>query len=158
MHKDVFVFKGTDITEAFESHHISFQPAELLKTFYVRDAADPRNYFFTYENGFYQTLKKRVAKKLETVDKSVTWKSKMIHDINLVALFIFAILANRTENSLMIVLWNLLAAQSLAWTVNFSHNFAHQADNWRRYSMNISLITWRDFRVFHILVRIFFIF
>lgn len=123
-----------------------------MKQFYVSDAEDPRNYFFTYNNGFYQTLKKRVAIKLKTIDKSVVWKSKLIHDVNLVALFLFAILANRTENFTMIVLWNLLAAQSLAWTVNFSHNFVHQADNWRRYSMNLSLITWRDFRVFHILV------
>jgi positive regulator of sigma E activity len=83
----------------------------------------------------------------------VVWKSKLIHDVNLVALFVFAILANRVENQMMIVILNLLAGQSLAWTVNFSHNFAHQADNWRRYSMNLSLITWRDFRVFHILVR-----
>lgn len=149
-----FSLQGTDITEAFESHHISSKPSQKLKDFYVGEADDPRNYFLTYsENGFYRTLKKRISQKIKTIDKSVLWKSKLIHDVNLAALFVFAVLANRTQSPLMIIIWNLLAAQSLAWTVNFSHNFAHQADNWRRYSMNISLITWRDFRVFHVLVR-----
>jgi hypothetical protein len=127
----------------------------MLENFFVSDAKAPRNYFFTYnDDGFYQTLKKRVAEKLKTVDKSPLETTKLIHDLNLAALFILAVLANRTQSSLMVVVWNFLAALSLAWTVNISHNFAHQADNWRRYSMNISLMTWRDFRVLHVLVSI----
>lgn len=148
------IFQGTDITEAFESHHISQKPREFLKTFYVRDAVDPRNYFFTYdETGFYQTLKKRVASKLKTVDTSVIWKSRFIHDVNLFGLFFAAIMMNRSESQHLFLFWNFLAAQFLAWSVNFSHNFLHQADNWRMLTTNISLLNWRDCRVSHVLVR-----
>lgn len=150
-----FNFQGTDITEAFESHHLSSKPVELLNQFYVADARDPRNYFYTYDkDGFYQTLKKRVAKKLSTIDQEESkWKPKLIHDVNLFVMFLTAILANRCDDPINASILYLISAQSLAWVVNFSHNFAHQKDNWRMKSMNLSLVTWRDFRVFHVLVR-----
>lgn len=125
-------FQGTDITEAFESHHITPKASKLLNDFYVREAVDPRNYFFTYsDSGFYRTLKKRVAEKLKTIDTTVTLKSRFIHDVNLFLLFFAAIMMNRSESNFWFLTWNLIAAQSLAWSTNFSHNFIHQADNWR---------------------------
>lgn len=153
---DFIFFQGTDITEAFESHHISSEPEEILERYFVGDSKEQRNYFFTYdENGFYRTLKKRVADKLKSIDRSITWKSKFIHDINLLALFVATIIMSRSDDQIKFVISTLLAAQFLAWSANFSHNFAHQADNWRMYTANISLITWRDFRVFHVLVSFF---
>ncbi|CRL02330.1 CLUMA_CG015108, isoform A [Clunio marinus] len=146
------VTQGTDITEAFESHHLSTKPEKLLPKYFVREAKYPRNYFLTYdENGFYRTLKKRVEEKLKSIDKSVTWKSRWVHDINLFVLFVSAIMANRTENKFLHKLWIVIAAQCFAWCAMFSHNFFHQADNWRMYTSNISLVSWRDYRVFHIL-------
>lgn len=146
-------YQGTDITAAFESHHITPKAGELLERFYVSDATDPRNYFYTFhEHGFYQTLKRRIALKLETVDKSVTWKSRAIHDVNLAAFFISSLMAHRTDDQITFIAWVLLAAQFLAWTASFSHNFLHQADNWRMYTSNLSFITWRDCRVSHVLV------
>lgn len=54
--------QGTDITELFETHHISGKPEMLLRNFYVKEAKEPRNYKITFsEDGFYKTLKKKVA-------------------------------------------------------------------------------------------------
>ena len=146
-------FQGTDITEAFESHHITPKAGDVLKNYYVREAVDPRNYFFTYdENGFYRTLKKRITEKLKTVDTNVTSKSKLIHDINLVALYLAAVMMARSDDPNWFLFWNIIAGQCLSWSFNFSQNFAHQADNWRMYCSNIALINWRDFRIYHILV------
>lgn len=153
MIKRFCLLQGTDITEAFESHHISPKAGELLNNFFVADATESRNYHFTYdENGFYKTLKRRIGAKLKTFESRVTWKSRMIHDVNLFVLFVAAILMIRTEVPLMFIVWTLLASQCLAWSANFSHNFLHQADNWRMYTANISLVTWRDYRASHVLV------
>ncbi|KAJ9597575.1 hypothetical protein L9F63_011576, partial [Diploptera punctata] len=40
--------KGTDITEAFECHHISVTASLLLKHFHVRRATSPRNSPYTF--------------------------------------------------------------------------------------------------------------
>lgn len=61
--------KGTDITELFEAHHLSSLPASLIDSYKVRDAMNERIYTLTmHENGFYQTLKRRVRDKLPTID------------------------------------------------------------------------------------------
>lgn len=149
-------FQGTDITEAFESHHITPKAGELLKDFYVSDAVDPRNYFITHDkNGFYQTLKKRVAEKLKTIDHEKTQNSKLIHDLILFTTFFSAIMMARSENQVMLIVWALISAQCLAWLANISQNFVHQTDNWRMYTANISVVTWRELRVFHVLVSCF---
>lgn len=126
----------------------------MLKDFYVKEANDPRNYFFTYEqDGFYQTLKTRVAAKLKAKDNSLVQNSKIIHDVNLFALFFAAVMMNRCEDNKWYLMWTFLAAQFLAWSANISHNFIHKADNWRMYTANLSLVPWRDYRVSHVLVR-----
>lgn len=62
--------QGTDITEAFEVHHINYAKAEsLLQDYRVRDTKLPRNFKFTFkETGFYRTLRRRVAEQLKTID------------------------------------------------------------------------------------------
>lgn len=79
--------------------------------------------------------------------------SKVIHDVNLFALFFAAVMMNRCEDNQWFIVWTLLAAQFLAWSANISHNFIHKADNWRMYTANLSLMPWRDHRVSHVLVR-----
>lgn len=63
--------QGTDITESFEVHHIHTERVEpVLAKFYIRDAKQPRNIKLTFhENGFYRTLKRRIADKLQTIDR-----------------------------------------------------------------------------------------
>lgn len=73
-------FQGTDITEAFEVHHINYAKAEhLLQDYRVRDAKHPRNFKFTFkETGFYRTLRRRVAEKLKTINvKQAEMKTKV---------------------------------------------------------------------------------
>lgn len=71
--------KGVDITEEFETHHLYGKAEPLLKKYYVRDAKSPRNYKFTYaENGFYRTLKRRVADMLPDLDH----KPKKVSDVS----------------------------------------------------------------------------
>ena len=143
------------MTETFESHHITEKASLVLKKFYVREASEPRNYKFLYpEDGFYRTLKRRVAEKMKENPKAFgvdKWKSKLIADVNLIALFVFSILAARVESTVMKVLLTLVASQCMAWCANFAHNFMHQKDNWRMYAANIPLINYKDFRVYHVM-------
>lgn len=58
--------KGQDITEAVESHHV-FQDRlkPYLRKYKICDTVKPRNSRLTFdEDGFYVTLRKRVATKL----------------------------------------------------------------------------------------------
>lgn len=61
--------EGCDITEQFETHHLTSKANQLIGKFYVRDAALPRNYKLTFnDDGFYRTLKRRVADQLNDLD------------------------------------------------------------------------------------------
>lgn len=63
--------QGTDITELFETHHINGKAKLLLSNFYVRDADKPRNSRLTFtDDGFYQSLKTKLADYLTVVNKS----------------------------------------------------------------------------------------
>lgn len=71
--------KGTDITEAFEIHHIYPElPEKLLEKYKIRVATEPRNFKFTFkDDGFYRTFKRKVAEKLRTIDRSPEQTSKV---------------------------------------------------------------------------------
>lgn len=79
--------EGTDITEAFEVHHVYAEKAEkLLDNFYVREATQPRNFKLTFnENGFYRTFKRRAAEKLLTVNRTPELISKVLLKFRLIA-------------------------------------------------------------------------
>lgn len=70
---------GTDITEAFEVHHIYTERVEqVLAKFYVRQAARPRNVKLTFHaTGFYRTLKRRIGEQLLTIDRRPEFHSKV---------------------------------------------------------------------------------
>jgi cytochrome b involved in lipid metabolism len=70
--------KGTDITEAFEAHHLTKTPETMLPKFRVRSAAQPRLYKFTFaEDGFYRTLKRKVSEQLKAMDHSSESSTKV---------------------------------------------------------------------------------
>lgn len=145
--------QGTDVTEAFESYHITDKASQVLPKFFVRDASKPRNYKFTFnENGFYRKLKRRAAKKLESLDRHCIWKSKLISDINLCFVFLFAIATIRVESLWFKIISILLCAQCSSWLLILSHNFMHQRNNWRMYTSCLVSSNWRDWRVFHAIV------
>lgn len=138
--------KGIDITEQFETHHIKGTAEDILKKFYVRDAAQPRNYIFTFkDDGFYRTLKKKVAAQIDDVDKRPIRISNIISDLALGLIFTSAVLAVKDENFYLAVLSGLF----LSFMVVISHNFFHQKDNWRMFCFNLTLLNYREWRVSH---------
>lgn len=142
--------QGTDITEAFECYHIADRANKVLSKYFIRSATEPRNYKLTfYDHGFYRTLKRKVAKSLETIGFNQTWKSKCYMDAVLISLFCTSIIATRTQDSFVSIFMTLAAGQFMAWLNTLSHNFIHQKDNWRMYAANIPLTGWRDWRIFH---------
>lgn len=65
--------QGTDITEMFESHHMSERAENMLPKFHIRSAKSPRNSLLTFKNdGFYRTLKRRVRDELK--ETGPTWQ------------------------------------------------------------------------------------
>lgn len=125
----------------------------LLGKFYVKDADQPRNYRLTYkEDGFYRTLKNRVAAKLPSLDKSDLSKSKFYLDGIVCGFFLASIMAVKAEWIFSRIFYILIASQCVGWMNAAAHNFAHQRNNWRMYAANFVLVGWRDWRVFHGLV------
>lgn len=70
----IILLQGTDITEAFETHHMNLEKSEsVLKKYRVREATLPRNIKLTFnDNGFYKTLKRRVNKKIDELNVTGT--------------------------------------------------------------------------------------
>jgi hypothetical protein len=146
--------QGTDITEAFESYHIRSFPTKVLEKFFVKEADELRNYRLTYkEDGFYRVLKSRVAEKLPTLDRSDLWKSKLCLDIIVLALFITSILAVRIGSTWLKIVFITIAGVFASLLNATSHNFIHQRNNWRMYMSNFAMNGWRDWRVYHGMVR-----
>lgn len=139
--------EGLDITEQFETHHISSRAEEVLRKFYVREALKPRNYKITFEReGFYKTLKCRVAKKLQDIGiKSQNTSSRFYCDMVLAVLVFSFFLASHDRNFATMI----FAAITLMLQTAISHNFIHQKDNWRMYLTNLSMQNFREWRGKH---------
>lgn len=71
--------KGQDITEAFNIHHLNMEKVKpLLEKYRVKDTTRPRNVKLTFEeDGFYMTLKRKVAAKLPQIEKQTKVHSKV---------------------------------------------------------------------------------
>lgn len=138
--------KGTDITEAFECHHLSDNPRKMLSKFFVKKATTKRNSPFTFEeNGFYSTLRRRVQEKLKGEPTGPSYQSKFIMDSFLTCCILFSVLAARNES----LFYTCLAAIFLTGTTIIAHNFFHQRDTWRMYLFQLSLLSVRDWRISH---------
>lgn len=138
------ITKGIDITEQFETHHITSNAENMLKKFYVRDTALPRNYKLTFdENGFYRTLKRRVAAKLSgQFDNKLAASSRFYCDLLLASTFLSFVIASRDYKLVTV----LAAAVCLLLLTVIGHNFLHQRDNWRMYVVNLNWQSFRDWR------------
>lgn len=139
--KYVFYFQGTDITVAFETHHLSGAAETILPKYFVKKTDLPKNLPFTFkEDGFYRTLKTKVVEKLKEVPPEVKTKSDIVTDCLLIALIVISPL------SCLIAKFNYLAAVPMivfhglllcAVTI-CAHNYFHRRDNWRMYLFNVS--------------------
>ncbi|XP_055590306.1 cytochrome b5-related protein-like [Uranotaenia lowii] len=140
--------KGTDITEAFETHHIRMRAEDLLPKFKVGPAKGPRNVRLTFrEDGFYLTLKRRVREELPKLDLKPTELSRLIIDSLLVVVFALAFASVHFSSYLVATICGLF----ISWVVISAHNFVHQRDNWRMKLLNLTFFCYREWRVTHIL-------
>ncbi|KOB71313.1 Desaturase [Operophtera brumata] len=144
--------KGTDITEAFESHHLNPTVRKMLDKFYVREAKTPRNSPFTFkEDGFYSSLRAAVYEELKKVPAHVPRRADMIINGLFTTLLVASAFSCYTSNYWASMASYLVASLSLAWVVVASHNYIHRKTNWRMYLFSLSLWSYRDFRVSHVL-------
>lgn len=138
--------EGVDITEQFETHHVTDKAEKLLSKFFVRDAALPRNYNFTFkENGFYRTLKRRVASQMADVDRRPLKISNMISDLVMGLVFTSAVLAVKDNN----IFLAMLSGVFLNGLLVIAHNYFHQKNNWRMLCFNLTMLNYREWRVSH---------
>ncbi|XP_026289518.1 cytochrome b5-related protein-like isoform X2 [Frankliniella occidentalis] len=142
------ITKGTDITEAFESHHIAQTAADLLPKFFIRSASrsQPRNSPYTFhEDGFYKTFKRRAAYVLKiTPDSSF---SRWFNDGLVASCFLLLVSAAATSSYVLAT----VGAFCISITAICSHNFTHMRDNWRMYYLSLCYLSLEDWRISHIL-------
>jgi hypothetical protein len=137
------VTQGVDITEQFESHHITGAAEKILPKYFIRMAKKPRNYKITFDDsGFYKTLKRRVGSKMDFIDHSQSGISSFYCDFMLLSLVLLTAVAARDESFFM----GFLASIALLWLTEISHNFIHKRDNWRMYLTNLSGVSFREWR------------
>ncbi|XP_066140665.1 cytochrome b5-related protein [Euwallacea fornicatus] len=140
--------KGTDITEVFESHHLTSKAETLLPKLFLKKASLPRNSPFTFhERGFYKTLKGRIAKKVEELPANPSKRSKLITDIIFASYVSTFLLAVRFQSFLV----GAVAGVFLALLAVAAHNFFHQRDNFRRFYFDFSMMSSKEWRVSHVL-------
>nr|XP_026496809.1 cytochrome b5-related protein-like isoform X2 [Vanessa tameamea] len=141
--------KGTDITEAFESHHINPTTEKMLNKFYIRDAKTPRNSPFTFhEDGFYKSLKRAVHEELKKIPKEASATADRITDGLFATLLCSSSLACWFENYFIATFWYIIASVSLAMLTVTCHNFIHRRTNWRMYLFNMSMWSYRFLSIF----------
>nr|ARD71179.1 desaturase [Spodoptera exigua] len=148
----ISVTKGTDITEAFETHHLKGIAESLLPNYYVRKAIKPRNQPFTFkEDGFYKTLKLKVMDQMALIPKDVRKKSDFITDSLLLALIILAPLScwGWTQSFVIGASLTFSTGFVLSSLVTCAHNYFHRGDNWRMYIFNLAGMSFNDWRVSH---------
>jgi len=140
--------QGMDITEAFETHHISTIPEDLLENYYVREAVTPRASPFTFkENGFYKTLKNNARVVLKTIPRNNRSPSDIFTDALLIATFTFGVFACAFWSYLL----GILSGLCFALTIVAAHNYSHRRDNFRMYYSDICFEESRLWRIIHVL-------
>ncbi|XP_045494027.1 cytochrome b5-related protein-like [Colias croceus] len=144
--------KGTDVTEQFETHHIKSVAAEILPKYFVRKTSAPRNSPFTFnEDGFYRTLKMKIAAKLKDVPKDARKKSDFVSDVLFVLLLIGSPLCcwTWTQHLLLGALSTVVLGYLLSALTICAHNYFHRSDSWRMYLFNVSGFSYADWRITH---------
>nr|CAD7201059.1 unnamed protein product [Timema douglasi] len=134
------ITKGTDITEAFEAHHLNPSTEKHLKQLHVRRAKSQRNSPYTFrEDGFYKTLKKKVRVVLGDDYSGPTFESKLITDLLLTGTLVSTVLSAAFRSyGLAVVSGSFLALTAIA-----AHNFFHQKDNFRMYYFHLCFLSSR---------------
>ncbi|XP_065218352.1 cytochrome b5-related protein-like isoform X2 [Planococcus citri] len=140
--------KGTDITEAFECHHLTPAAEKLLPKFYVKDATSPRSSPFTFKpNGFFRTIKRKVLKHFDYKTPQISRISTTFLDLFFFSALTFSVLAAKHES----IGFAALAGVMFGFVINCGHNFVHMKDMWRNYYYYFTGFSVRDWRISHCL-------
>ncbi|VVD04212.1 unnamed protein product, partial [Leptidea sinapis] len=65
---------GTDVTEAFEAHHLNPNTVKVLEKFYKRDAKTPRNSPFTFKDDASVTMAWVIVAAHNYIHKRTSWR------------------------------------------------------------------------------------
>ncbi|CAK1546128.1 unnamed protein product [Leptosia nina] len=144
--------KGTDITEQFITHHLSGNAEPIIPKYFVRKTKQPRNSPFTFaDDGFYSTLKSKIAEKRKEIPKDVRKKSDLITDVLLVLFLIGSPLTCWvwTQNLLLGLASTVAVSYLLTCLTICGHNYFHRTDSWRMYVFNICGFSYSEWRVTH---------
>ncbi|KAK4873787.1 hypothetical protein RN001_013147 [Aquatica leii] len=141
------ISKGLDITEGFESYHISNNPEKILPQFFVRKALTPRNSPFTFkEDGFYKTLKRNVRKIWSDIPRDGIEKSKRIADMFFIISVALVLLATVYSNYFI----GFLAGIMFAFMSTATHNYYHQKESFRSLYGYFGMSPSRDWIIIHV--------
>lgn len=140
----VILLQGTDITEAFECHHLNPVVEKMIEKYFIKDAKTPRNSPFTFkEDGFYRTLKRAVREELKKIPPSERRRTDAIIDGLFATVLLTSALSCWSKNYWIVMASYLVASVSLAWTTVAAHNYIHMKPSWRMYLFNFSLWSYR---------------
>ncbi|XP_053971020.1 cytochrome b5-related protein-like [Hylaeus volcanicus] len=141
--------KGTDITELFESHHLTDKAANILPKYYIRDAIVPRSVPLTFEpNGFYMTFKKRALEALKDVDfHRPSKRSNLTADFLASSAILLSLIAVITQSYLALI----AAGVFLGWTTIAAHNYFHMRNTFRMYYFDLSAMSSKEWRITHVM-------
>jgi len=138
-----------DITEHFESHHITDTAEHVLSKFSYKEATTPRRSPYTFHpDGFFKRAKRKAAEALKNApEKGITWETTLVSDSLAVAAAAFAIYAALTGS-----FWSAwLSGMAIGLLFTSSHNFTHLKPNWRQYYIVVPMLSLKDWRTSHIL-------
>lgn len=146
------ITKGTDITEAFEAHHVSDRPRKMLSRFLVKQANGPRHSIFTFaKDGFYQTLRHRVREEFRVTETAKhlgpPFRTRITADLLCIAVLITGCLATTMKSTI----FTLISGMLLTLLTISGHNFFHQRDSFRMYYFDLCLLSSHDWRISHAL-------
>ncbi|XP_026667542.1 uncharacterized protein LOC108622777 [Ceratina calcarata] len=141
--------KGTDITELFESHHITDKASKLLPKYFVREAVQPRKVPLTFKpDGFFHTFKRRAVESLKGVNfHQPATKSNLIADFLFITTILLSLATAHTQSYIFVA----FAGIFLAWTTVIAHNYFHMRDNFRMYYFDMSLMSSKEWRITHVM-------
>ena len=148
----LYLSRGTDITEAFESSHLNPSVWILLNKYRVRPAESVRISPFTFHpDGFYSILKQRVHAQLSSLPMEIKKASKrrvtQIQNGLLFAFITLFLLTGWTGSAWM----SVFAGLFLSLNMICAHNFFHQKNSWRMNLFDLGLLSSTEWRVTHAL-------
>ncbi|VVD04211.1 unnamed protein product, partial [Leptidea sinapis] len=137
---------GTDVTEAFEAHHLNPNTVKVLEKFYKRDAKTPRNSPFTFkDDGFYRTLKTKVWEEIQKIPNKESDRTAFICDSLLFTCLVSSTITCWAKDYWIVMLSYIVASVTMAWVIVAAHNYIHKRTSWRMYIFNIGLWSYSGF-------------